>query len=92
MDRDVDGETSVMWRSAQSCDDIESLDGILNEPPMYEEEPLVSPVPNEIDHPSFDYESNGVIWVPPPPEDVDETEMSLVSYAKNYTFCVSEVG
>ncbi|XP_024395699.1 1-phosphatidylinositol-3-phosphate 5-kinase FAB1B isoform X2 [Physcomitrium patens] len=67
-----------MWRSAQSCDDIESLDGILNEPPMYEEEPLVSPVPNEIDHPSFDYESNGVIWVPPPPEDVDETEMSLV--------------
>ncbi|XP_024401237.1 1-phosphatidylinositol-3-phosphate 5-kinase FAB1A isoform X2 [Physcomitrium patens] len=78
--RIADGESSAMWRTTQSCDDIESLDGILNEPPMYEEETLVPPVTNEIDHPNVDYESNGVIWVPPPPEDEDEddAEMSLV--------------
>ncbi|KAG0587219.1 hypothetical protein KC19_2G149200 [Ceratodon purpureus] len=77
--RDGDGESSVMWRSTQSCDDIESLDGILNEPPMYEEEAPQPPAAKEVDHPSVDYESNGVIWVPPPPEDEDdEAEMSLV--------------
>ena len=81
MDRDGDGESSVMWRSTQSCDDIESLDGILNEPPMYEEEAPQPPVADEIEHPSVDYESNGVIWLPPPPEDEDdEAEMSLVSF------------
>lgn len=79
-----------MWRTTQSCDDIESLDGILNEPPMYEEETLVPPVTNEIDHPNVDYESNGVIWVPPPPEDEDEddAEMSLVNCSKNCVLIV----
>jgi len=85
MDRDADGESSVMWRSTQSCDDIESLDGILNEPQarysMYEEAAPQPPVANEIDHPSVDYESNGVIWEPPAPEDEDdEADMSLVSF------------
>lgn len=83
MNRDADGESSVMWRSTQSCDDIESL---LSEPQarysMYEEAAPQPPVADEIDHPSVDYESNGVIWEPPAPEDEDdEADMSLVSFS-----------
>lgn len=84
MDRDVDEETSGTWRITQSCDAIESLDGSLSEPQarysMYEEAGSQSLVANEIDHPSVDYESNGVIWEPPPSEDEDdEADMSLVN-------------
>jgi 1-phosphatidylinositol-3-phosphate 5-kinase len=81
--RDVDGETSRTWRITQSRDAIESLDGSLSEPQarysMYEEAGSQSLIANDIDHPSADYESNGVIWEPPPPEDEDdEADMSLV--------------
>lgn len=78
--RDGDADSSSLRRRGTlSCDDIESLDGEYNGPPMYEEALSQNPVPHEDEHLVIDYESNGTIWVPPPPEDEgDEVGMSMV--------------